>query len=106
MRFMDLARLSRYQVGAVFGDNMILQREMPIHVWGSADAGEKVTVKFGGNAASTTADGVGSWKVTLPALKEGKALQLVAVGNNAVTLSNVAIGEVWICAVPMIWKWP
>jgi sialate O-acetylesterase len=89
----------------LFGDNMVLQRDMPLPVWGTADPGEMVEVRFGGHLVSVQADQSGSWMATLPARKEGKNLQLIARGGNpakegrknAVTCTNVIMGEVWVC---------
>jgi sialate O-acetylesterase len=88
------------KLAGIFGDNMVLQREMPINVWGTADVGEKVTVKLSEKVASATADEVGNWKVVLPALKAGKSMQLIVTGKNTITLSNIVMGEVWLCTGP------
>ena len=55
-------------VSNVFQTNMVLQRDKPISVWGWADAGEKLTVTFGGHEQQATAAEDRSWKVTLPAM--------------------------------------
>ena len=54
----------------LFNDNAVLQRDKPIPVWGTADAGEKVSVSFAGQTATTTADQSGKWRVDLPARHE------------------------------------
>src|SRR5688572_22640352 len=81
---------------ALFSDNMVLQREKPIAIWGWADDGEKVTVKLDANEAITEARG-GKWKVYLPKTKAGGPYTLKVAGNNTLTRTNVLIGEVWIC---------
>jgi sialate O-acetylesterase len=82
---------------AVLNSHMVLQRDMPIPVWGWADAGEKVTVSIGDATAMATADADGKWKVSLPAMKaDGKAHSLTVAGNNTVTLDDILIGEVWV----------
>ncbi len=82
----------------VFADHMVLQQEMPIHVFGSADAGETVTVTFNDRTASDKAGANGRWRVTLPAMKaDGKPHTLSIKGKqNAVELKDVLLGEVWI----------
>jgi sialate O-acetylesterase len=70
---------------------------MPVPVWGTARDGEKVTVRFDGQSASTTAAG-GKWMVKLPPHKEGGPYELTVTGDNTVTLKNVLVGEVWICS--------
>ena len=83
----------------VFTDHMVLQRNKPVPVYGSAEAGEKVTVAFGGQTLSTTADTMGNWQVMLPAMKENaKGQQMTIVGANTTTLNDVMIGDVWLCS--------
>ena len=80
-----------------FADNMVLQRERAVPVWGTADAGEKVTVVFAGQTKATTADAAGKWSVTLdpmPASKESRVLR-IAGKDNAEEIKNVLVGEVW-----------
>ena len=68
-----------------FTDNAVLQRDVPVCVWGTADAGEKVTVSFSGNSVETTACDTGCWKVQLPAMPgtfEGKDLTVKGATNE------------------------
>jgi sialate O-acetylesterase len=82
---------------AVLGSHMVLQREKPLPIWGWADPGEEVAVKFGSAEATTRADDKGNWKVTLPAQKaDGAAHELTVRGKNTVKLEDVLIGEVWV----------
>jgi len=84
----------------VFTDNMVLQQEMPVAVWGWAQPGEAVTVSFNGQSAKATPGGDGKWRATLDAMKaDGKAQTLtVSTGSGTVALKNVVLGEVWLCA--------
>ena len=52
-----------------FSNQMVLQRDKPVSIWGWADANTQVDVAFKGNAVSTKANGDGRWQVTLPAMK-------------------------------------
>ena len=79
-------------------DNMVLQREMPIPIWGWANPNEKVTVSLGNSSASATTGANGQWLVKLPKLPTGGPYQLTVAGVNTLTLSNVMIGEVWLCS--------
>lgn len=86
-------------VSTMFGDHMVLQRQMPVPVWGKATPGQTVTVRFSGQEVSTTADDHGRWKVALPAMKgsaEGRPLSVE--GPNVITFRDVLVGEVWICS--------
>ncbi len=82
----------------IFGDNMVLQRNKPIPVWGWAVPGEKVTVGLEGQTATATADGKGKWTVTLKQTAAGGPYQLTVKGTNNITFNNVMVGEVWICS--------
>jgi len=85
------------RLAALFTDNMVLQREMPVPIWGGADAGERVTVRFGSQEKRTIADANGKWKVVLDPLQVGPAQTLKVTGKNVIELTNVVVGEVWIC---------
>jgi len=83
---------------AVLGDHMVLQRSVPVPVWGWAEAGEKVTVTLAGQTKTVTADANGDWRVALDAMKAGGPLELTVKGKNAITVSDVLVGEVWLCS--------
>ena len=78
-----------------FADGMVLQRDAKTAVFGTADAGEKVTVSFAGQTVETTAGADGKWLVRLSpmsASKEGRVLSA-----NDVKIKDVLVGEVWYC---------
>jgi len=82
----------------IFGDGMVLQRDMAVPVWGWAKAGEKVTVSFAGLQKSATAGESGKWIVRLDAMPASKTpRELTVVGENTLTLKDVLVGEVWLC---------
>ena len=83
---------------AVVGANMVLQRDISVPVWGWADSGEEVSVKFAGQTKATKADADGHWMVRLDPLKAGGPQTLTVAGKNTITLENVLVGEVWICS--------
>ena len=83
----------------VFSDNAVLQRDKPIPVWGTASAGEKVSVAFAGHSANTTADAAGKWRVDLPALRANATPgNMVIKGKNTVTRTGILVGEVWLAS--------
>jgi sialate O-acetylesterase len=85
---------------------MVLQRELPVPVWGLADTGEEVTVTFGGQSKTTEAGKDGRWQVKLDALKaNAKGQALTISGKNKVTLKDVLVGEVWICSGQSNMEW-
>jgi sialate O-acetylesterase len=90
----------------VFGNNMVLQQGMPVPVWGWARAGEKVTVRFGDQTQTATADARGNWQVRLEALTaDKKPRELTVVGENSVTFKDVLVGEVWVCSGQSNMEW-
>jgi sialate O-acetylesterase len=96
----------------IFSDNMVLQQGTEIVVWGKAAPGEKVTVEFvkavaavAPTTASAEADKEGKWVVKLPKQSAGTGYQLGVKGKNAVTFSNVAVGEVWVCSGQSNMEW-
>ena len=82
----------------IFSNHMVLQRGVPLKVWGTADDGEKISLKFGPRTFSTTADERGAWVIELPALKAdgGKSHQITIKGKNKIVLEDILIGDVWI----------
>lgn len=84
---------------ATYGDGMVLQREQPINIHGTANAGERVTVKFLGKKVSATANADGQWRVTLPAQPAGGPYELtVKAESGRLSFNDVWIGEVWLCS--------
>lgn len=82
----------------VFGDHMVLQRNKPVAIWGTAAAGEKVTVHFANQAKAATGDRNGRWMVRLDALPASTdARELTIRGaSGTVTFRDVLVGDVWI----------
>lgn len=84
---------------AIFGDHMVLQQDSSLPVWGWAEPGETVTVSAAGQKATTVADKDGKWQVKLtPIPAATQPMELAVAGKNTITLQDVLIGDVWICA--------
>jgi sialate O-acetylesterase len=83
---------------AIFSDHAVLQREMPVPVWGWADPGEEVTVTIAGQTQRATADEKGKWRVALSPLSVGEPLTMVVKGKNQVERNDILVGEVWLCS--------
>lgn len=83
----------------VISSNMVLQRDAKVPIWGKADAGEKVKVSFAGQNVSTVTNSDGKWSVTLKSLKlNATPSDMIISGNNKITLSNILVGDVWLCS--------
>jgi len=84
----------------IFGDNMVLQRDQPVPVWGWADAGDEVTVTFAGQTKSVAAATNGAWRVLLdpmPASSEPRELRVVSkISKRQVKVANILVGDVWL----------
>ena len=101
---------------AIFGDHMVLQQDTKIPVWGTADAGEKVSVQIGtticdsagtaggdkiggGPKLETVAGSDGKWRIDLPAMPaSAEAKMMIVEGKNKVTISDILVGEVWLAS--------
>src|SRR3974390_1160523 len=87
------------RLSAIFTDNAVLQRDIPVPVWGWADQGEQVSVKIGDQTKTATpAPKTGKWTVKLDPLPVGGPMTITVAGKNTITLKNVLVGEVWICS--------
>ncbi|MBK8038535.1 MAG: sialate O-acetylesterase [Verrucomicrobiaceae bacterium] len=91
---LPLPLLAAVKVPALFSDHMVLQAGKPVAVWGTAAAGEKVTVGFGAQEKSVTAGQDGAWSVKLDPLKASPEPQVLKI--NTLTIQDVLVGEVWL----------
>lgn len=84
---------------SLFQDGAVLQRDMPVPVWGRCDPGAEVTVAFAGQSVSATADATGRWLATLAPLAasaDGRAMRLSSDTGGVVEINDVLVGEVWL----------
>ena len=77
----------------LFQSGMVMQRGKAIPVWGKADAGETITIRFNKKEYTTTADANGRWRIDLPKMKAGGPYQMSV---NEQTIDNIMIGDVWL----------
>ena len=82
----------------IFTDDMMLQRDRAVRVWGWADVGETVTVSLLGKTATSKTGENGEWSVELPAIKQGESLELTVTGKNTIALKNLIVGDIWVCS--------
>ncbi len=93
---------------SVFSDNMVLQQNTEVAIWGWADAGETVKIVAGWNSKDTLkikADNAAAWKTTLKTIGAGGPYTIRILGGNDVELKNVMLGEVWICSGQSNMEW-
>jgi Carbohydrate esterase, sialic acid-specific acetylesterase/Carbohydrate binding module (family 35)/Bacterial Ig domain/Secretion system C-terminal sorting domain len=90
---------AQFQTARIFGNGMVLQREMDIPVWGAAGAGDTIIVTLNGSVDTAFADEAGKWEATLPAMSAGGPYTMTIVrGSTALTRTNVYIGDVWLAS--------
>ncbi len=85
-------------VASVFGDNMVLQRDKPIQVWGWGPTGTSVRVEFEDARAQTLVDADGNWHLELSASPAGGPYDMLIISDDTIKYTNFLIGEVWVCS--------
>ena len=85
-------------VPSILASHMIVQREKTVRLWGMTTPGENVAATFRGNRASVAADALGRWNIYLPPGAAGGPFTLTIQGTNAITLTNVLVGDLWVAS--------
>ena len=95
----SLTAEAKVTLPAIFSDNMVLQQNTQVNVWGKAAPGEKVTVKASwlDKAVTAKAAANGKWTVKLKTPKAITNQSVTVSGENEITINNILIGEVWLC---------
>ena len=85
---------------AVIGDNMVLQQQTDVLLWGEASPRCNITLEpsWSQSVYTTRTDDDGNWKITLPTITAGGPYKIaITAGKDTKTLKNVLLGEVWLC---------
>ena len=96
--FLFLPASAQVKLPRLVRDSMVLQRDSKVKIWGWAAKGEKVTVRFKGKQYKATAAPDGKWSVVLSPMKAGGPYELNITASNTITLKDILIGDVWLCA--------
>jgi len=84
---------------SIISDYMVLQRNVPLPVWGTANSGEEVTVVIADQSVTTKTGVNGKWKVTLPSMQAGGPYVIkVTSQDHSIEIHDVMVGEVWLCS--------
>ncbi len=95
------------RVAEIFGDNMVLQRDVEVPVWGWAAANDEISVSARDQSVTSRADADGKWMARLRPMDLGEPFPITIAGpDNTITLKNVVVGEVWICSGQSNMEWP
>ncbi len=89
----------------IFGDHLVLQQGQRNKVWGVAAAGESVTVAIHGQSQQATAAADGTWQVFIDPVPVGGPYALIVKGTNEIKLTDVLVGEVWVCSGQSNMQW-
>lgn len=100
-----LVCVAEVKLPSVIGDNMVLQRDKPLPIWGWDEPGTEVTVSIGDAQGTAKADEEGRWLVKLPAMDAGGPHTLKIDGSSDVAVKNILIGEVWLCSGQSNMEW-
>ena len=100
---------SGVKLPAVLGSGMVLQRDLPVPVWGWAEPGEKVKVAFAGQVKIAETGAEGRWMVKLDPLKASKQPMVMTItceqGQQEILLEDILVGEVWLCSGQSNMEW-
>lgn len=91
---------AQIKLANVIGSNMVLQSNQVVPIWGRAAAKSTLVIKFKDQEKKTKADADGYWKVNLSAMKPSSlpSEMLITADKESLRLSNILIGEVWLCS--------
>jgi sialate O-acetylesterase len=90
----------------LIASRVVVQRGLPVHIWGKADPGEAVTVAFRGAEGRSVADSGGRWSIYLPPGGAGGPFGMAIRGANAITFDDVLVGDVWVASGQSNMEWP
>ncbi|MEJ6982046.1 sialate O-acetylesterase [Pedobacter sp. P351] len=90
---------------ALISDNMVIQQNSPVHIWGKALPGEKVTITISNQNLITTPDSKGKWQTWLMPMKAAGPVTMTVRGLNTIIVKNILIGEVWVASGQSNMEW-
>lgn len=96
--FGNIQLKAQIRLPKLISDNIVLQRDQPIKVWGWASPKEKISLIFNKKDYKTTTNDDGTWKIQLPAQPAGSGFEMLMKGKNEITIKNIAFGDVWLCS--------
>ena len=101
-----LLTLAQLSTARIFSDNMVLQRDIPIPIWGKASPKDKITLIFNNKTYTVIAGKDGKWETKLAALPAGGPYEIqIKAKKEALTLKNILIGDVWVCSGQSNMEW-
>src|SRR5688500_564507 len=104
---LPLFSAGQLQLAKIFSDNMVLQRDEPVHIWGKATPGDRVSISFGVENRFTIVPKDSSWSIYLKEQKANTKAQsiFISCGDKRVELKNILIGDVWLASGQSNMEW-
>lgn len=103
---LSLTGYAQVRLPKLIGDGMVVQRNKPVVIWGWASPREKISIQFHGQERKVTADKSGHWRVEFGPESAGGPYEMTIKGKNTITLSDILVGEVWVCSGQSNMEWP
>jgi sialate O-acetylesterase len=104
---LTIPSFGQIKLPSVIGDNMVLQQNCEVAIWGWGDPASEIRVSgsWGKDTVKVIASNQSAWKVNLRTPSAGGPYTVSIKGNEEVVLKNVMIGEVWICSGQSNMEW-
>jgi len=96
--YLSTAVFAQTKLSSIFNDNMVLQRDVEIPIWGFGNADNSITVLFNEQSKSCIVNKEGKWGVKLSPEKYGGPFELKVISEDTITIKNILVGEVWVCS--------
>ncbi len=95
---LSLVCSAQVKLPRLISNGMVLQRDVPLNIWGWSSPHEKVSVQFNGKSYKTKGDTAGRWNIKLPATKAGGPYTISVSASNKISIRDVLFGDVWFCS--------
>ncbi|HEC42977.1 MAG TPA: sialate O-acetylesterase [Bacteroides sp.] len=82
----------------IFSDHMVMQRQKPVRIFGTADGGEEISLKFAGHETTIISAPDGSWSTEFEAMEAGGPYELSVSTDTTIIINDILMGEVWVCS--------
>jgi sialate O-acetylesterase len=96
--FSTFAALAQVRLPKLISNGMVLQRDIPVKIWGWASKNEPINIQFDGKDYNIKADNDGNWEMFLPAKKAGGSYEMSFTAKNKIILKNIVFGDVFLCS--------
>ena len=96
--FAAISAQAEVTLPSLLADHMVVQRGLPVLVWGKASEHENISVTFRSETQTTAADDLGRWSLYLSPAEAGGPFQMVIKASNTIQLNDILVGDVWVAS--------